>query len=108
MKFFAYIFSIYILALSVMPCSDASNDCRSKTEVAERADAHSHKSDHNDTCSPFCTCTCCGTTASTNLGVYKLCIKKTPVSSKITFPRRDFVLVSNFYGNIWQPPEINA
>ena len=107
MKFFAYIFSIYILALSVMPCSDASNDCRSKTEVAERADAHSHKNDTNDICSPFCTCTCCSVSANPKFTPFSIKIAKLVVVSKLTFPNREFSFVSNFYGNIWRPPKIS-
>ena len=108
MRLFAYIFSIYILALSVVPCSDASNDCKSNTTVSERIEAHNHNSDHNDFCSPFCTCTCCSTTASLKFTPYKFRIPKPIATSKITYPVRDFSFVSNYCGKIWQPPKINA
>jgi len=106
MKFFAYIFSIYILALSVMPCSDASNDCRSKTEVAERADAHSHKSDHNDTCSPFCICSCCNTPVNITFDSFSIKVNK-PVATSLKIPVFNFFFASNYYGSIWKPPKIS-
>lgn len=40
MRLFLHIFSIYILALSVMPCSDASNDCKKNITVSQRTEAH--------------------------------------------------------------------
>lgn len=108
MRLFAYIFSIYILALSVMPCSDAYNDCESDTTYKEYSQAHNHSTDHNDNCSPFCTCTCCSTTANPKFTPLKFQITKPIVSSKITYPIRDFSFISNYCGNIWQPPKINA
>jgi hypothetical protein len=105
MRLFLHIFSIYILALSVMPCSDAYNNCKSETVFTE---AHNHKSDRNDNCSPFCTCTCCSTTANPKFTPLKFDIAKPIATSKITYHNRDFSFVSNYCGNIWQPPKINA
>ena len=108
MRVFAYIFSIYILALSVMPCSDVYNDCKSDTALAQSSQSHNHKSDHNDVCSPFCTCTCCSVSANPQFTPFVVKVAKPLVTTKLTFPNRDFFFVSNFYGNIWQPPKVNA
>ncbi|WP_367916120.1 DUF6660 family protein [Leadbetterella sp. DM7] len=108
MRLFAYIFSIYILALSVVPCSDAYNDCQNDTAYKEYSQAHNHHTDHNDNCSPFCTCTCCSTSVNLKFTSHKFQITKLVVSSQITYPVRDFSFVSNYYGNIWQPPKIKA
>lgn len=108
MKVFTIIFSIYILALSIMPCSDAFNDCNRITTVRESTLAHNHQSDHNDFCSPFCTCSCCSISVYPNANFVSFSIAKPAVGSKVAYPIRDFSFVSNFYGNIWQPPKINA
>lgn len=53
---------MYILALSLVPCTDGVvNDvCGSqKIELSDSGHSHEH-SDHSDDCTPFCTCTCCG------------------------------------------------
>jgi len=64
MKSFCFTFSLYFLALSIMPCTDihTTNDMASAELASFSADNHSdcpHEkgSDH---CSPFCMCSCCG------------------------------------------------
>ena len=64
MKYFCYIFSLYFLALSVMPCSDI-HDMNSSvgSEFASiSTDNHSNcpHEEEQDFCSPFCVCSCCG------------------------------------------------
>lgn len=65
MKYFCYIFSLYFLALSVMPCSDIHDmNSSAGTELASiSADEHSNcPHEKQDFCSPFCDCACCGMT----------------------------------------------
>jgi len=63
---FTKIFTFYMLALSLIPCGDGGGG------IVELANhfleiEHQHISDHkqhsndcgDDTCSPFCVCTCC-------------------------------------------------
>lgn len=64
MKSFCFIFSIYFLALSLMPCSDVHemNALESAEFASLAANEHSdcpHETG-NDHCSPFCICSCCG------------------------------------------------
>lgn len=107
MKFFTVIFSIYILALSVLPCSDAYNDCNSNTALTENSQNHDHNTDLNDICSPFCTCTCCSISANPKFTPFSIKIAKVVAVSLLKFPNREFSFASNFYGNIWQPPKIS-
>ena len=66
MKLAIHILTIYILALSLAPCSDGGGG------IVETANhflgiEHQHVSDHehhsngcgDDTCTPFCVCSCC-------------------------------------------------
>ena len=109
MKFFTVIFSIYILALSVMPCSDAYNDCKDNTEFSDNSQSHSHKSDTNDICSPFCLCDCCGMVSGIVLqwNVYNLVKAKTFELSKPEIYYKS-IFIPCYFGKIWQPPKINA
>ncbi len=63
MKFFCYIFSLYFLALSVVPCTDihATNGSASAELASISTDNHSDCPHENgqDFCSPFCVCSCC-------------------------------------------------
>jgi hypothetical protein len=58
-KVFYIFFAFYFLSLSVMPCSD-SEDCNEAKHTEQLAQAPDH--DHaNETCTPFCVCSCCAT-----------------------------------------------
>lgn len=107
MKIFTVIFSLYILCLSLMPCSDSFNDCVSNVDLTETTQPHQHKSDHNDLCSPFCTCACCSISASVKFIPFTIKLAKVVTNSKINFPNQEFTFISNFYSNIWQPPKIS-
>ncbi|MDE1192707.1 MAG: hypothetical protein PW786_11295 [Arachidicoccus sp.] len=108
MRIFAYIFSIYLLALSAVPCRDIYKICPNNTIIKELSQSQNHEANRDDACSPFCTCSCCNLSANPKFTFLKIEITKLIVVSKITFPIQDFSFVSNYYGNIWQPPKMNA
>lgn len=62
MKILVYIFSLYLLALSCIPCNDALAAVPGMPLTAvssvSSAPAEQH-SDHADFCSPLCVCSCC-------------------------------------------------
>ncbi|MCB9255672.1 MAG: hypothetical protein H6579_00930 [Chitinophagales bacterium] len=62
MRILAFILCIYIATLSVVPCTDyvPQTTHSSNTEVSTGDHDHNH-SDHQDSCTPFCVCACCGT-----------------------------------------------
>lgn len=98
--------AIYILVLSAVPCSDAHNDCNDSKAKTELAQDHEHQQDHDDTCSPFCTCACCGVSII-NMNFTPLQVKTNIVFAlvqKVTICNSS--LISNFFGSIWQPPKI--
>lgn len=58
MKIFVFIFSVYILFLTAVPCIDKPEDhTLVKSEISPLTKNPTHQDcDH---CSPFCTCNCC-------------------------------------------------
>lgn len=104
LKFFNYIFSLYILCLSVLPCAD-----RAECNVFEKDKAVSstEHSDHNledEQCSPFCICSCCGVTM--NMPKVLACIAPhslapTELNSFLPNPS-----IEEITSAIWQPPKI--
>lgn len=59
MKYLAFIFSIYIFALNLVPCADyVLSDDDAKTEISQTVD-NNHQHQDSDLCSPFCQCHCC-------------------------------------------------
>ncbi|RTY97223.1 hypothetical protein EKM02_14045 [Flavobacterium sp. RSP49] len=88
-----------------MPCADMEQDVSyNKLIISNQSTQHQDK----DACSPLCICNCCGcqgfaynTVYAYNLFSVKILIDKKTAEYKS-------ILTSNFYGSIWQPPQINA
>ncbi|RQO30144.1 hypothetical protein DBR32_11195 [Taibaiella sp. KBW10] len=112
MKYSTFFFALYLLVLSLVPCSDMYNECNRKVETKAAisiAETHDHNNDQEDICSPFCVCSCC------SIGIVSHHF--TPPVIRITHPFfapapkisvRNSFFISNFYGNIWQPPKLLA
>ena len=92
------------LLLSCLPCADNEGNGSLQTLI-EKSDLQHNEG--NDACSPFCICNCCYSQVfAFNTTIYNfdfLVIKKI-VENKI--PEYKSILISNFYGSIWQPPQI--
>lgn len=103
MRFTAFLFSIYIFALALMPCSDSadhSHDDENQIAITQtHVDAAEH---HTDMCSPFCLCQCCQTS------FVELNLPFIPASSAI-FESAESNYNRNFqtgFLNIFLPPPI--
>ncbi len=107
MKLFNIIISIYITALSCLPCTDmeVNSLAHTTTKFTANHEEHSHDKE-NDLCSPFCICSCCG---SQIISLFQIDTINFPIQSKgikTQLPTYKSVFASNFYGSIWQPPQI--
>ncbi|MDP2338873.1 MAG: hypothetical protein Q8N05_20965 [Bacteroidota bacterium] len=58
MKFFACIFSLYLLSLSIVPCVDEAMG-NALHQIEFSSDTTGNLPNDFDECSPFCTCNCC-------------------------------------------------
>ncbi|SHG28387.1 DUF6660 family protein [Flavobacterium defluvii] len=106
MKWIAVLLSIYLMALSNMPCADMEvNSAMHKTAQFSSEDNHTHDK-QNDLCSPFCNCNCCGAQVLSyqTTVTYEFPSAYTQIS--ISLPSYNSVFISNFSGKIWQPPQI--
>ncbi len=93
--------------LSCLPCADldTTSSAHSSTEIASIEGNHSHEKSA-DTCSPFCICNCCG---SQIFNYIQSTVVDFPMPSegvKTQLPTYKSIFSSNFYGSIWQPPQI--
>lgn len=107
MKFLNIILSIYLVALLCIPCADieVNSVAYSTKEMDGNHKDHSHDKE-NDLCSPFCICNCCGAQIfnyfpSTN---FEFPTIVSAIETKESFYKSTFT--SNFFGSIWQPPQI--
>ncbi len=86
-----------------MPCADGEAfSSRQKVTISNQSTPHHD----NDVCSPMCVCSCCGCQGFSlnNAYSYSLISIKTIIDKKV--PEYKSVFASNFFGSIWQPPQI--
>lgn len=89
MKFPAFILSVIILSLAVIPCADGFNhEIHQKTEISVAH--HSGSQDDCDHCSPLCSCNCC------HAGCF---------ASGGSFLLTEFVFIGTFY---FIPPDFKS
>jgi len=103
-KIFAAILSFLVLTLNCLPCPDDFDQkaCEVKNGSGHRQ-KHRDKQNEEDTCSPFCHCTCC-----TGFSIAHI-----PVTASIlvSFDTRLYSSylpgpVINYSSAVWQPPRI--
>lgn len=107
MKWLNLILSIYLIALSCLPCADleVNSAAHSSSEFLADHEGHSHDKS-KDLCSPFCICNCCGVQI---LSYAPTISYDFPLISTVIKTQKPFyksVFYSDFYGSIWQPPQI--
>lgn len=108
MRWIITIWTFYLMVLSSLPCSDASNQCEDTVPKIETAQAHEHNQDSDDNCSPFCYCSCCSVSiGSFNFKPFEIKQPKVAFSTK-KFTIRDYNLISRYQGNIWNPPKFTV
>ncbi len=107
MKHFTILLALYILVLSLVPCSDVHADCNESNHQTEFSQNHHHQSDDSgfEECSPFCGCNCCNTVVGLRFEI--------PLKEKVSPPHTTIQLLvskqastSAFFGTIWQPPKL--
>lgn len=107
MRFTSIILMVYVMVLTFIPCSDRMTE--SHTHLHSGTEQSSHQEHHDcskDSCTPFCTCSCCGISLTVaNFHVFNL---EKPIESyaNIDLTEKEYPLVSNDQENIWQPPQV--
>ena len=89
-----------------MPCADRNehNMNINKTSVSQTT-SNTSGEEQDEACSPFCICACCGQQAAFNM--FSTSIKHTRAVAEKRIPLRNQNILSNYYGNIWQPPKLS-
>lgn len=93
--------------MSCMPCADMdlNNNAHNTAQFAADPNDHAHDK-QSDLCSPFCICNCCGLQVLNNVAAIKCDFLVLNTLIKCPLPNYTSVFSSNFYGSIWQPPQI--
>jgi hypothetical protein len=111
MKLFCFIFSFYLLLLSVQPCQDfAAGEFSRPPTGNEQMLLYNDEDTQTETheCSPFCICSCRQVSFKNNFSVFSLS-KEIAVFAKLTSQ----IYYQNNYSHqhldsIWQPPKFNV
>lgn len=90
-----------------MPCADTEVSSLEHT-TSKFASNHNERShdNRNDLCSPFCTCNCCSVQILTNFPTFTASFPVVSEIIKIQLPTYKSIANSNYFGSIWQPPQI--
>lgn len=105
MKLFKTIFAVYLLCLSLVPCSDEYSSIMSRNDEAKiSALVHHEASHHTDACTPFCHCACCATTVLFQTAINGFTHPLMKAAHEFTF---DDAFVSFDNKSIWQPPRLS-
>jgi hypothetical protein len=102
MRFFKIILAVYIVALSLVPCSDGMGNGDGIVKIAASAHSNTDHPDHAETCTPFCNCTCCGFAFLTSEDNF---LFMTQNFSSVEFFHNNGTALSLSY-SIWLPPKI--
>lgn len=84
---------------------EANSAAHSEIEFSSNHENHSHDT-ANDLCSPFCTCNCCSVQILTHFPTITITFPVVSEIIKVQLPTYKSIAYSNFYGSIWQPPQI--
>jgi len=102
----AFILLLYITTLTIVPCSDGIQHSSNHFDKEVLNAEHEHSdSDHQDDCTPFCTCACCGSivTPPTTKSIVG---DKIETSTDYLF-HYTFDYSFEFSEGIWHPPSLS-
>ncbi len=100
MKYLTVIFAIYLLGLTLVPCTDAISETEADLEHIIAVDDDHHE-DTLDLCTPFCHCQCC----QVHIVMYNTTIfnvLNSDISTKISIYKENIGI--DYKDPLFQPP----
>lgn len=105
MKFLFFILGSLMLYMSCLPCGD-SRDCNVRSAVnISKAGNHQNHGHQSETCTPFCTCSCC-TASAFYTPFIKYQVSKVVFQSE-KYPLYNVAFNAEAHYAIWQPPQLS-
>ena len=104
MKFFALVFTFYMLTLSCLPCGD-NDECKEKEKQEFSAASTQHGHEHEaENCTPFCSCACCASPWFLQVNSQSKYMSPTAATEKLFCLDDDF---DSYHAHaVWQPPRV--
>jgi hypothetical protein len=105
------IFSLYIILLAFVPCQDNFSLVPNEAPASAHAQDSEHEhpaSDHEDHCTPFCICACCGAVIDAPPTLFTLAEAQPLPPKGSTQPNATQNLNPGLFAkDSWQPPRFN-
>jgi len=105
MKIFASILASIVLFLSFIPCADhefGQRNGKAKAELVKNNKGGNEKC--NDSCSPFCHCSCCASFSYDHPVIETVSMIRQPDAHN---PSRNIAIIMEVSLPIWQPPQLS-
>ena len=105
MKFLFFIMGFLLLYLSCLPCGD-SRECNVNAQVKISAtDNHQEHKHTSESCTPFCTCSCCA--ASAFFSTFSKAQATKVIFQSEKYPLYNVTFNTETHYSIFQPPKIS-
>jgi len=103
MKYTAFTFILYFILLAVLPCQDKDAMFANSSHMTVRKGQVQDNCNGQETCPPFCTCSCCSTARNLTTNSITIIFFKVPDRQ---YPDGKILPVQEQPIAIWQPPQI--
>lgn len=104
MKIVSWLIVIIILVVNFMPCKDNNAGTIETNRISRTIEEHGHSKSDFDSCSPFCTCSCCNTPTYINQTVY---IRTISLMLKKKYVDMYSANTASISLSVWQPPKLS-
>jgi uncharacterized protein DUF6660 len=103
-KLFTFLFAVYMLCLSCIPCNDKDENFSGITSnILHEKKNHAEK----ESCTPLCICSCCGQISIINPEAQKFTVEQTSIFQLKHSGYNGLFLPSQCLESIWQPPRLS-
>ncbi|MBC7615231.1 MAG: hypothetical protein H7202_04120 [Pedobacter sp.] len=104
MKFVSILFSLYLITLALLPCSDVP-ELKGIEQVSYSFQNNYSNSDHCavEGCAPFCSCSCCAIGKYVDL---QATVKLSSPIIQVTYVIRSNTAIKQQPVDVWQPPKL--
>ncbi|TDO23717.1 DUF6660 family protein [Pedobacter duraquae] len=103
MKYFALLFSIYCALLTILPCQDREDVAAKVTHVIIQKSHASSERCNQESCPPFCNCSCCSSARQVSSKAVLTVFTKAIGS---TYPGLITPGTMSKAISVWQPPQL--
>jgi hypothetical protein len=103
MKYFALLISLYCMLLAILPCQDRADIAAEVKHVTVQKSHAASESCSQETCPPFCNCSCCSSARQVSSNPVLTVFTKALVS---IYPGLSAPGTISQAISVWQPPQL--